>query len=186
MNSRFFIPMLALVMLSVSCKKSADGPKGIDNSTPRTNVPTAMQGQWLSGTFSMSEWWSYDGTQYEGNPYERSVAFNLSPNGDAEFYLAVATYNGACRTEGFTYQKGTVAFNEAAHSFTFYPQQGNYRGLYSCTPGSNFDRDALASELHAVTYYYSFETDELGKEWMLIRFSADETEFPSYFQETNW
>src|SRR5919198_28779 len=96
-----FILLVALVF--GACSKS-DSDAVIPN-TPRSEVPDAMVGKWLNGTFSMSEWWSYDGTQYEGNPYERSVAFDLSKNGNAEFFLAVATFDGACRTEGFTYYK---------------------------------------------------------------------------------
>jgi hypothetical protein len=92
----------------------------------------------------------------------------FSKDGSAEFYLAINTYNGWCRTEGLTYQKGTVKFNEANHSFTFYPQQGNYRGLYSCSPESNFDRSAPADELKPATYYYTITIDEFGKEWMVI------------------
>lgn len=40
--------------------------------------PQLPAGKWLNGTFSMSNWWSYDGKQYVGNPYSQSIAFNFS------------------------------------------------------------------------------------------------------------
>src|SRR5690349_12835361 len=70
----------------------------------------ALTGKWLNGTFSMSNWWSYDGKKYIGNPYTRSVAFNFTAAGEAEFFLVIKTHTGYCSTEAFTYQKGKVKF----------------------------------------------------------------------------
>src|SRR5689334_11362969 len=94
-----------------------------------SKIPTELVGKWLNGTFSMSNWWSYDGKKYMGNPYTRSVAFNFSNDGKAEFYLAIKTHTGYCSTEAFTFLEGTVVFDEAEHSFTVTPSKGNYRGF---------------------------------------------------------
>lgn len=177
-----FFLIIAILAMNACSKKSSTTIA----DTPRSEVPDAFTGNWLSGTFAMSDWWSYDGTQYEGNPYTQSVAFRFTKNGDAEFYLALASFDGTCRTEAFTYYKGTVKFDETAHSFTLYPQQGNFRGFYSCIPGSNFDRPASSSELAPTTFYYTMETDSNGKEWMVTRFSTDSNETGTYFQSTTW
>ena len=149
-------------------------------------IPPELTGKWLNGTFSMSEWWSYDGKKYIGNPYTRSVAFNFSANGETEFFLAIKTNTGYCCTEGFTYHKGIVKFNEADHSFTIYPEKGNYRGFYSCAAGSNFDRPAKKEELKPTTYYWSMEKDEYNQQWLVIRFSPDKSSAGSYFKPTTW
>lgn len=107
------------------------------NETGAKKIPAALVGKWLNGSFSMSNWWSYDGKKYIGNPYTRSVAFNFSENGDVEFYLVIKTHTGYCSTEAFTYHKGKLKVNEAEQSFTVYPESGNYRGFYSCAAGSN-------------------------------------------------
>ncbi len=66
------------------------------------------------------------------------------------------------------------------------PQQGNYRDLCSCAPGSNFDRSATEDELKPITYYWTMRTDEYGKEWMVIRFIPDIPKAGSYFKATTW
>lgn len=153
---------------------------------PRAKIPTDLQGKWLNGTFSMSNWWTYDGKKYVGNPYTRSVAFNFPKKGEPEFFLIIKTHTGYCSTEAFTYQKGTVTFNERERSFTFQPVSGNYRGFYSCAPGSNFDRPAKPEELKPTTYYWTFETDSNGLRWMVIRMSPDPNSPGSYFKQTDW
>ena len=154
--------------------------------TGAKKIPAALVGKWLNGSFSMSNWWSYDGKKYIGNPYTRSVAFNFSENGDVEFYLVIKTHTGYCSTEAFTYHKGKVKVNEAEQSFTVFPESGNYRGFYSCAAGSNFDRVAKKEELKPTTYYWSFEKTNDGKQWLVIRFSPDKASAGSYFQTTNW
>lgn len=149
-------------------------------------VPAFPKGKWLNGTFSMSNWWTYDGKQYVGNPYTRSVAFNLSDKGKSEFFLIIKTNSGYCTTEAFTYLKGTVQFTEGEQSFTFVPESGNYRGFYSCAKGSNFNRPARPEELKPAKYYWSMEKDSQGEEMMLIRFSADQSSPVSYFKKAAW
>jgi len=151
-----------------------------------TETPHELTGKWLNGTFSMSNWWSYDGKKYIGNPYTRSVAFNFTATGEAEFFLPIKTHTGYCSTEGCTYQKGRVKFNEAEHSFTVYPEKGNYRGFYSCAAGSNFDRPAKNEDLKPSTYYWSLENDENNQQWLVIRFSPDKSSAGSYFKPTTW
>lgn len=150
------------------------------------NIPPALVGKWLNGSFSMSNWWTYDGKKYIGNPYTRSVAFHFTEQGTAEFFLVIKTHTGYCSTEAFTYHKGKIKVNEADQSFTIYPEKGNYRGFYSCASGSNFDRPAKPEELKPSTYYWSFEKTEDGRQWLVIRFSADKSSPGSYFKTAEW
>jgi hypothetical protein len=150
------VTIASLMLLSFNSKI---GTKK-EESTGANKIPAELVGKWLNGTFSMSNWWSYDGKKYIGNPYTRSVAFNFSEKGEAEFFLVIKTHTGYCSTEAFTYQKGKVTFDEANQSFTVIPEKGNYRGFYSCASGSNFDRPAKQEELKPTTYYWSFETNE--------------------------
>lgn len=156
-------------------------------SKPANNIPEELEGKWLNGTFSMSNWWTYDGKKYLGNPYSRSVAFNFSKKGESEFYLIIKTNtNGYCTTEGFTYQKGKVNFSSEDHSFTFQPVSGSYRGFYSCAPSSNFDRPARPEELKPTKYYWSMESDSNGQKWLVIRFTADQSSAGSFFKKSDW
>jgi hypothetical protein len=149
------------------------------------NIPAELVGKWLNGSFSMSSWWSYDGKKYLGNPYTRSVAFDFSKSGDAKFFLVIKTNTGYCTTEAFTYLEGNVVINEAERSITLVPKKGNYRGFYSCAPGSNFNRPAKPEELKSTKYYWTMETNN-GEKYMVIRFSPNTSEAGSYFKPSDW
>ena len=177
-----YLVFCAVLLLTVSFKTIEPGKKHNTTLSPAH----VLTGKWLNGTFSMSNWWSYDGKKYIGNPYTRSVAFSFTETGEAEFFMAIKTHTGYCSTEGFTYQKGKVKFDDTAQSFTLYPDEGNYRGFYSCAAGSNFDRPAKPEELKAATYYWSMEKDESGHQWLVIRFSPDRSAAGSYFKQTSW
>jgi len=184
MKFSFLFSLSMAVMLMASCEK--DGDDILISNTPRSEVPAQLTGKWQNGTFSMSNWWSYNGTKYEGNPYTRSTSFNFSKNGDAEFFQVIKTYNGSCATEGFTYYKGSVKFNDADNSFTVYPQKGNYRGYYSCASGSNFNRAAEKNELKPITLYWSEETLN-GQKYMVVAFTPGAVESEKvYFKPSNW
>lgn len=173
------IACLMLVVTFFSCKTEETIP------TPDGYVPSQAKGQWLYGTFSMTDFWGYDGS-YIGNPFELSVAFNFMGNGEYEqYFMSQAIDYSTCRTEAFSYVKGTVIFDEANKSFTVYPAEGNFRGFYSCIPSSNFDRAAAPSELKIQTFYYEYETDTNGKNWMIIKFDPND-EYGSYFASTTW
>jgi len=181
--------MKQLVMIALSivvltgCKKENPQPtQGSGTGNNQGNVPAAVQGKWLHGTFAMSFFWGYDGS-YHGNPFSQSIAFDFKSNGTYEMFYTGETNNSNCITDAFSYFKGTVDFTDT--SFTVYPSQGNFRGYYSCAPGSNFDRQAEQSELQVKTYYYHFETDSNNKTWMVIGFTPND-QFPSYFEATTW
>lgn len=186
MKSIYLTASLFLMLFINSCNAGATGDRDTTGPKTKSNIPSELVGKWLNGTFSMSNWWSYDGKKHIGNPYTRSVAFDFTKPGEVEFYLAIKTHTGYCSTEAFTFLEGTVVFNEANHSFTVTPKKGNYRGFYSCAPGSNFNRPAKPEELKSTTYYWTMETDTNGQRYMVIRFSPDTSSAGSYFKPTEW
>jgi len=179
MKKILVLPFLLMVLFS--CKKT-------DLADPMTpppgsvTTPTEAVGQWLYGTFSMTEFWAYDGS-YLGNAFELSVAFDFKADGTYEEYFISQANNYGCSTQALAFYKGTVTFTDT--SFTVHPASGHFKGFYSCAPSSNFDRDAAQSELTDQTYYYTFETDTYGKKWFVVRFNPTD-EYPSYFAPTNW
>jgi hypothetical protein len=185
---KIILVAMSLIVLA-SCSKDKDvvpvpNPNNNDNngnSNPG-NVPQEAVGKWLHGTFSMSEYWGYDGTYY-GNPFSQSVAFYFMSNGNYEMYYTGQTNDYGCTTDAFSYYKGYVNFTDS--SFTVHPQEGNFRGYYSCNSSGNFDRPAAASELKVQTFYYTFETDTINKKWMVVRFDPSD-QYPSYFAQTTW
>ncbi|MDO1444938.1 PT domain-containing protein [Rhodocytophaga aerolata] len=155
-----------------------------DNPIPGNgSVPGGMVGNWTQGTFSLTEFWNYDGS-YAGNASEQSNVFVFKDNGECEQYFIMTQRMYNCKTEAYTYKKGTVEFNEADGSFTFTPASGKARGFYSCAPSSNFSRDSRPEELEVKTYYYEM-VQMNGKEYMLVKFNRNDAN-GSYFQKNTW
>ena len=173
--------LLSIAALSSGCKKddSALEP-GVGGKTPSEAV-----GKWMYGSFSMSDFWSYNG-QYQGKPFELAVVFDFKTNGTYEKYFIASTkdYIG-CKTEAFSYEKGRVSFDEAEGTFTTTPVEGNYRGFYSCLSGKNVNRKMNADELKPLTYYYSMSTGSTGKPNLIVRFNKGDSNTSTFFQ-TSW
>ncbi|TDH26417.1 hypothetical protein EXU57_09980 [Segetibacter sp. 3557_3] len=186
MKSNLVFTAFLVVVLLTACEKTDGAEDVLIPNTPKSEVPNELTGKWQNGTFAMSNWWSYDGKQYLGNPYTRSTAFSFQKNGDMEFFQVIKTFTGTCSTEGFTTYKGTVKFDHANQSFTMYPQSGNFRGFYSCASGSNFNRPVKKEELKPTTFYWSTETDSNGQKWMVIKFDQQASSQGTYFKPANW
>jgi len=187
MRSAIVLLLASCLMLNACSKNKDKNGEVLIPDTPRTEVPDELAGKWLNGTFSMSNWWSYNGTKYEGNPYSSSRAISFSKNGDVEFFQVLKSFNGSCSSEAFTYFKGTVAFDEEDGSFTIHPQKGNFRGYYSCAAGNNFNRAATREELKPIKLFWGYGPDNNGVNWLITAFSEDapQTEY-TYFKQTNW
>lgn len=172
------LALLAVILLA-GCKKENE------SVIPGGHVPSETRGQWMYGSFSMSEFWSYDG-RYQGNPFELAVMFDFKKDGTYEKYFVATTRDYAgCKTEAFTFEKGSVDFNETAGSFTTTPTEGHYRGFYSCFPNKNINRKMDRSELKPQTYYYEVKTGSNGRTNLVVRFNAGDSNV-STFLPTSW
>ncbi|NID12888.1 hypothetical protein [Fibrivirga algicola] len=174
-----FVTLLAVAALTTSCKTNSR------DVLPGGSVDAQAVGKWMYGSFSMSDFWSYDGRNL-GKPFELAVVFDFKASGTYEkYFVAAAQDYSSCRTEAFTYEKGRVDFNEAERSFTTTPTEGQYRGYYSCIPSKNVNRPMEKSELKIQTYYYELKTGSNGKPTIVVRFNKDDTN-TSTFLPTSW
>jgi hypothetical protein len=176
---------LTIITLFAACSKDDDtkpGGNGNNNGTGNGYVPSAALGKWQHGTFSMSNYWGYDGS-FQGTPFTQTVAFDFKSNGTYEMYYIGQTNNFGCISDALSWFKGTVHFTDS--TFTVKPLQGKFRGYYSCSPQYNFNRPAQAHELENKTYYYHFETDSNNKKWFVVGFVPNDP-YPAYFYDTAW
>jgi len=175
---KLLFALSSLLLFSTGCETdSVVAPSG--------HVPSEAVGQWMYGSFSMSDFWSYNGA-YQGKPFELAVVFDFKNNGTYEQYFVASTMDySSCRTEAFTYEKGTVKFDEADGSFTTKATEGRYRGFYSCYPSKNIDRKMETSELKEKTYYYEVKTGSNGKPNIVVRFNKGDAN-TSTFLPTSW
>lgn len=175
---RILFSLIAVAMLCLNCQTK-------DAIIPGGRPDPQATGKWMYGSFAMSQFWSYDGA-YQGNPFELAVVFDFKENGTYEKYFVASTRDYTnCRTEAFTYEKGSVDFDQANGSFTTTPTEGKYRGFYSCIPGKNVNRPMERSELKAQTYYYTIQKGSNGKQNLVVRFNKADTNV-STFLPTSW
>lgn len=170
--------LLAVAVLGTNCKQDGD-------MVPGGHVDAKAVGKWMYGSFAMSQFWSYDGS-YRGNPFELAVVFDFKANGTYEkYFVSSARDYNSCRTEAFTYESGSVDFNEADGTFTTTATAGKYRGFYSCVPGRNINRNMERSELKKQTYYYEVVKGSNGQPNIVVRFNQGDTN-TSTFRPTSW
>ncbi len=155
--NKLILSLVTFVMMATGCKDDSE------NVGPGTPLPTGIQGKWAyGGSFSFTDFENYDGT-YGGKGFEQGMVFNFKPGGHYEMYVINATTSYSCRTEGLTYQKGSITFDESEGSFVIHPQSGVMRGYYSCYPSKNFKRNAYTEELKEKKYYYVLRKNSQGE-----------------------
>lgn len=153
-------------------------------STTTLGASLPPTGKWSYGRFSPSSFWGTDGS-YKGAANEQAMALHLQANGTFEMYvLNSATYYN-CRTSSYTYWKGKMQLGD--QTFTLTPQQGTYRGEYSCYAGKNFKRPANATEIAAARkqYRYVREKDLEGRTALRIFFGLEDHR-GVVFTQANW
>ncbi|HEX9958613.1 MAG TPA: hypothetical protein VGA96_15210 [Fibrella sp.] len=176
---KLLLALLCVATFSVSCKKDGDAV------IPGGHVPAESVGKWMYGSFAMGDFWSYDG-KYQGKPFELALVFDFKSNGTYEKYFVASTNDYSnCRTQAFTFEKGSVNFNEGDESFTLTPAEGHYRGFYSCFPSKNIDRKMERSEMKTQIYYYDIKSGSNGKQNLVVRFNKADTNV-STFVPTSW
>lgn len=164
---RITMALLALAMLAFACKPAdkqdvdpIDGtPTNPTNPPTGNRIPAELVGKWSYGTFSPTNFWDYNGT-YAGNAYEQALVFDFHADGTYEQYVINSSMAYNCRTEAYTYFKGTVSVDAANSSLTIKPTSGNYRGFYSCAPKSNINRAARSNELVQERFNYQVEASK--------------------------
>ncbi len=142
-------------LTAIACKKSKlddDTPPG-----PRTEVPVALQGNWMYGNFSMTEYWSQNPSGYIGNAFEFAIAFKFTGNGNYEQYFTSGTVSSGIATYQQSVTKGTVVIDEVNKTITTYPAKAHYKRTRS---GQTVEeRDLAKNELSGATTY-SYNTGE--------------------------
>jgi hypothetical protein len=183
MKKVLFLGLLALWALG--CNKA-------ESSTdvyPAEPIPDELVGKWQKGSFSMINYFTYDGRDL-GKGYESTRALHFTKNGQAEVFIYVHSYNSAvyCHSHGFTYTKGTVAIN--GNQLTIKPRAGRYRGAYAGNCGSlaNFDRPMTEAEVakQELKFYWSRESRS-GKNYLVLRSNPNANDVSSdFFSPTSW
>lgn len=177
MKKFFLLTLLATSVLWGACKKDKDAESDLYGNGPRTNVPASLQGVWMYGQFSMTEYWSQNPSEYIGNGFEMAIAFNFKANGTFEQYFTSKTAGAGYATYHRSVTKGTVVINEADKTITTYAQSAHYKQTKN---GATIeDRDLTESEITKVSRYtYELRTEANGTQAIYLKLNGTGTALP--------
>jgi hypothetical protein len=116
-------------------------------------VPAELQGGWMYGNFSMTEYWSTSPATYLGNALTFAIAFKFNPDGTYEQYFTSSSVMGGINTYHQSVTKGKVKIDSAAKTIITYPAASHYKRTRMGKVEE--DRDMLPKEISgASTYVY--------------------------------
>ncbi len=149
-----FLAFAAMFVLS-SCEKDTD-----ENNTPSTPVPTELQGGWVYGNFSMTEYWSQNPADYLGNALEFALAFKFEDNGKYTQYFTAQSTDATGTTYQQAVTQGTVEIDQSTKTIKSHPAKSHYKRTRN---GQTLEeRDLRQDEISSVTYHYEAGTEPSG------------------------
>lgn len=161
MNKIIFLTLFSYLFGACNKESVSDNH---DNS-PRTEVPAALQGNWMYGNFSMTEYWSQNPADYLGNAVQFAIAFKFNANGTYEQYFTSSTVTGGVVTYNQSVTKGTVEINEAAKTIVTHANSAHYKQTKN---GQKVEeRDLNKNEITALSNY-TYQTGVEGNETKAI------------------
>src|SRR5688572_31340707 len=105
---KILLLLAAVTVLTTSACEKDESDRDIPNDSPRTSVPAEIEGSWMYGNFSMTEYWSQDPYSYLGNALQFAIAFEFEANGTYTQYFTSSNVMGGVTTYQQSVTKGTV------------------------------------------------------------------------------
>src|SRR3954467_8018069 len=115
--------LVAIICASTACSKS---DSSIPES-PRTSVPKEVEGSWMYGNFSMTEYWDQFPGDYIGNGVEVAFAFTFNADGTFTQYFTAGSVLNGIRTYQQSVSKGTVEIDPVAQVIKTHTSHVHYR-----------------------------------------------------------
>jgi hypothetical protein len=155
--------MAIIFIIFTACKKETEESR---------NIPMEVGGQWVRGSFDLSGFWNYDGSQVQ--PAATTDGLEIKPDGTLLQYLVYFPTDAqqGCKPQKLMYRKGTIEFKPADSSFMIRYKEGHYKEFYQhCIGKENIDRVLPSDSLSGITltgFYKVIESD--GKKLMGISY----------------
>lgn len=155
MKKILFSFVILLSIVAIACEK--DENTNVDTGSidcpenPRANVSANLQGKWMYGNFSMTEYWNTNPSTYLGNALQFAIAFKFNANGTYEQYFTSSSVSAGITTYQQSVTKGTIVFDEINKTIKTYACSAHYKRTRN---GQTIEeRDLAKSELTAITSY---------------------------------
>ena len=156
--------VLSIATLGFSQKKAKSIFKTpIVTTAAKTTIPAEIQGTWMYGNFSTTEYWSTTPRTYLGNALTFAIAFKFRADGTYEHYFTSSSVLGGWTIYHQSVTNGTFTIDAATNSITTIPLSSHYKRTKMGM--TEEDRDMKPSELSkSTTYTYKKGTEPNGTE----------------------
>ncbi|HVF96392.1 MAG TPA: hypothetical protein VM871_03680 [Flavisolibacter sp.] len=139
-------------------QKTKPGPVKVASDVTTSSASKEVEGTWMYGNFSTTEYWSKSPGTYLGNAFTMAIAFVFKPNGTYEHYFTsqVTNFTGATYHQSLT--KGKYTIDESTKTITLSAVSSHYKRTRGGS--TEEDRDMRPDELSKKEVY----TYSTGKE----------------------
>ena len=149
---------LATTSFSQQSTKTQKVKYPVTTTSAETKSATSLQGCWMYGNFSTTEYWSVSPGKYLGNAFQFAIAFKFNVDGTNEQYFSSGTFTAGASTYHQSISKGKAIIDTVAKTITTYPSSAHYKRTRMGVVEE--DRDMLPKEISNNTVY----TYRKGKE----------------------
>ena len=142
-------------------KKTKPIPVKTSSITKISAAPLEVQGSWMYGHFSMTEYWSTAPRTYLGNAFTFAIAFKFHADGIYEHYFTSSTVSGVWTVYHQSVTKGNFKVDEAAKTITTLPASAHYKRTKMGM--TDEERDMRPDEITSgTTYQYTTGMEPSG------------------------
>ena len=141
---------------------------------PRKAVAANLQGNWMYGQFSMTEYWSQNPADYLGNALQFAIAFKFNEDGSYEQYFTSSNVSAGSTTYQQSVTKGSLVIDETNKTIKTYACSTHYKRTRN---GQVIEeRDLAKSEITLITdYTFTTGTEPGGTKAVYIRLGGTAT-----------
>jgi hypothetical protein len=170
---KIFLFSLALSVFTTafSQKKNAKtAVTKIATSNSKTSLPAALNGGWMYGNFSMTEYWSQNPSEYLGNALEFAIAFKFTAEGKYEQYFTAKSVQLGVTTFQQSVTKGTVEIDSVAKTIKTFPIASHYKRTRNGKVEQ--EKDMAKAELSVTSYTYTTGNEPNGTAALYMKLGA--------------
>jgi hypothetical protein len=144
-----------------------------------TAFPSELQGGWIYGVISPTNFHDAYTGEWVGNAYGTSVMFDFKPDGRYTQSILIATQAYSCKMQVFIYNEGKAVVEGSV--IKVYPTKGTVKSRDNCVARNNYDRPDDIAAKQGSQYGWTFKLHDDGKTYLLIGVNNDMSN-PSYFR----
>jgi hypothetical protein len=173
--------LLAFAFLAACGSESsaATDPDGNTGGGGGTAFPSELQGGWIYGVISPTNFHDAYTGEWVGNAYGTSVMFDFKPDGRYTQSILIATQAYSCKMQVFIYNEGKAVVEGSV--IKVYPTKGTVKSRDNCVARNNYDRPDDIAAKQGSQYGWTFKLHDDGKTYLLIGVNNDMSN-PSYFR----